>query len=126
MKLRAGRDSHRIKREKKTLFAMFGIYCRGMSHIRHAGTLLCGECSELFDYSIAKIDRCPFSEDKPTCVKCTVHCYDGQRREHVRRIMRFSGPKMALRHPYLSLMHILDGIKTSKGVKSGDKDKAGK
>lgn len=105
----------RLKREKNTLKAMFYIFCSGKGHARDKKSSLCGNCSLLYDYACKRIDLCPFSHDKPTCVKCPVHCYDKNSREAVKEIMRYSGPKMPLRHPFLSAMHVLDGIFSGKG-----------
>ena len=85
------------------------MYCH--SHHAGKGTPICGSCSELLCYAIEKIDRCPFKEDKPTCVKCPVHCYEKMRREEVRLVMRYAGPRMLFRHPYLAVMHLIDGMK---------------
>jgi hypothetical protein len=38
-------------------------------------------------------------------------------REQVRRVMRFAGPRMLFRHPYLAFMHLIDGISPSAGEK---------
>jgi hypothetical protein len=31
-------------------------------------------------------------------------------REAVREVMRYAGPRMALRHPILAFLHLLDGF----------------
>jgi hypothetical protein len=38
-----------------------------------------------------------------------VHCYKPDRREQVRQVMRWAGPRLAFRHPWLALMHFIDG-----------------
>lgn len=96
----------RTRREMRTVRAMIGIYCRG----RHGGGReLCGECSELWDYAVRRVDRCPLRDDKPTCLNCPIHCYQPAMREKIRSVMRYAGPRMAWRHPVLSLYHFLDG-----------------
>lgn len=94
----------RMLREWKTIQRMIAIFCHHR-HPGHAG--LCPACAELQDYVDARLDRCPFQESKSTCAKCTVHCYKPDMRERIRAVMRFAGPRMLLRHPYLSLMHLL-------------------
>jgi len=37
-----------------------------------------------------------------------VHCYKPEMRERIRGVMRFAGPRMALRHPLLAVRHLLD------------------
>ena len=95
----------RIAREWKTVQAMIRIYCRSR-HGRRKG--LCEECEELRLYAEKRLERCPFAEEKPTCVKCPVHCYEASMRERVRQVMRFSGPRMLLVHPILALRHLRD------------------
>jgi hypothetical protein len=48
--------------------------------------------------------------EKPVCVKCPVHCYQRFRREQVKAVMRYAGPRMLWRHPILSLRHWVDGF----------------
>lgn len=95
----------RINREKKTITAMMQIYCAA----HHAGDSgLCEVCEQLLSYAHQRLDACPFQEEKPACNHCTVHCYAREKREQVKRVMRYSGPRMLWRHPLLSLMHIID------------------
>lgn len=98
----------RMRRERKTLQAMIVIYCRD----HHGDTDgLCGECSDLRDYAFWRLEKCPFQEEKTTCANCAIHCYTPDRREQVREVMRYAGPRMIWRHPYLAIMHMLDGRK---------------
>jgi len=96
----------RLARELKTIRAMLRIAC----HDRH-GTAegLCAECQALADYAAKRLALCPYGADKPTCVNCRIHCYGRRQREQVRDTMRYAGPRMMLRHPYLALMHVVDG-----------------
>ena len=61
------------------------------------------------DYATRRLDRCVFGDDKPTCANCKVHCYTATKREEVRVVMRYAGPRMMWRHPVLALAHIVDG-----------------
>lgn len=89
---------------------MIGIYCKA----HHATDKhLCNECSELFEYAMKRLAGCPFQEKKPTCGNCTVHCYKPDKREQIRGVMRFSGPRMSYRHPILAIRHLLDGRRKS-------------
>ena len=94
----------RIAREKKTIAVMLSIWCRDR-HGTHGG--LCAECAQLLDYARRRLDTCPFQEEKPDCNRCEVHCYAAIQRERVREVMRYAGPRMLLRHPLLSLGHLL-------------------
>jgi hypothetical protein len=105
----------RIAREKKTIDAMVHIYCKG--HHETKGEKLCPECTEFLAYAFTRLDKCPFQEEKPTCGKCLVHCYQPQMREKVKKIMRYSGPRMLLHSPGLALRHALDGRKKPQTLK---------
>ena len=96
----------RLARELETIRAMLRIAC----HDRH-GTAegLCADCEALADYAAKRLALCPYGPDKPTCVNCKIHCYGPRQREQVRDMMRDSGPRMMLRHPYLAIMHVVDG-----------------
>jgi len=103
----------RLARERQTIRAMTALYCR-----RHHGTRgreLCDACVDILDYALARLDRCPYGEIKPTCVRCPVHCYRPAQRERVREVMRFAGPRMLLRHPLLTALHLLDGQRDRLG-----------
>jgi hypothetical protein len=95
----------RLRREWRTLAAMIAISCTQ----RHGGRrgALCADCRELHDYAQLRLTRCPFGPDKPTCAHCRVHCYRPEMRERVRDVMRFAGPRMLSRHPWLAVMHLL-------------------
>ncbi len=92
-----------IEREKRTIEKMIKIYCRA-KHGSPKGAL-CPECQELLNYALKKLDLCPFKEEKPTCKKCTVHCYQPEKREKIKEIMRFSGPRLLLYDPFGWLIH---------------------
>lgn len=100
--------SRRIRREKRTVRVMLDMYCR-KNHAHKKG--LCRDCLELREYAHARLDRCPFIDDKPTCAKCPVHCYERGHRERMRAVMGYSGPRMILRHPVLTVLHMTDGFK---------------
>jgi hypothetical protein len=100
--------SRRRTREWKTLAAMIRIYCRARHQTQDA---LCPECRQLQAYAAVRLDRCRFGAEKPTCARCPVHCYQRNRREQVREVMRFAGPQMLCHHPLLSLLHWIDGFR---------------
>lgn len=83
---------------------MIELYCR----LNHNQGKVCDECTYLINYADRKLSKCPFSDNKPACNQCTVHCYRHEERNRIKEIMRFSGPRMIYRHPYLAIMHIID------------------
>ncbi|MGO9310106.1 MAG: nitrous oxide-stimulated promoter family protein [Spirochaetia bacterium] len=101
-------DNRRSVREKRTVETMIGMYCRA----HHGGEGdVCDECRRLLAYAIRKIDNCPFQKAKPVCAHCEVHCYPRREREQIKRVMRFAGPRMLVRHPVLALLHLGDGLR---------------
>lgn len=98
----------RIRQEKRTIDALLGIYCQDR-HGTHGA--LCADCLRLRDYAHRRLDICPFQEAKPVCNRCEIHCYSQTMRERVREVMRYAGPRMPLRHPWLALLHSLDKLR---------------
>jgi hypothetical protein len=96
----------RLERERRTVAAMITIFCRD----RHTSDgPRCEECSELEAYTRLRLEKCPYGEEKPTCVHCPIHCYQPRRREQIRNVMAYSGPRMLLSHPVLAIRHMIDG-----------------
>lgn len=84
---------------------MIGIYCQ-KHHSKNSG--LCTDCLELEKYAKARTEKCRFGDRKPVCSKCPVHCYKPEKREEIKTVMRYAGPRMIYTHPYLAVMHIID------------------
>ena len=84
--------------------AMIALYCR--AHHQAAGAL-CAECSGLRDYALARLDRCPFGDKKPTCAKCPIHCYKADMKARIKEVMRYSGRRLVLRGRLHYLLHLL-------------------
>jgi len=101
-------SQNRIEREAITLQAMFLLYCRKQHGSQSA---LCNDCQQLQDYSLKRLEHCPFLQGKTTCAKCRVHCYKPEMRMRIREVMRFAGPRMLLAHPILTVRHMLDGLR---------------
>jgi hypothetical protein len=107
--------NRRLDREWRTVAAMVVCYC-GDKHGRRGE--LCAECRGLMDYAALRLDRCQFGAEKPTCVKCPVHCYQRDRREQMRAVMRYAGPRMLWLHPILCLRHWLDGLRETPAIRT--------
>lgn len=119
-----GGSDGRLAWERRTIRAMIGIYCR--DHHGGRGPKLCDSCGALWSYAQARVARCPYGADKPTCFNCPIHCYRKEMRERVREVMRYAGPRMLRRHPVLAIRHILDGrrvaTRPSRHRAAGDAD----
>ena len=105
-------DDKRLERERRTIEKMVGIYCA--DHHGGSDASLCEECREFLDYAEVRLQKCPYGDDKPTCANCPIHCYKTARRQQVREIMRYAGPRMLLRHPVLAITHKLDGFRRAR------------
>jgi len=99
-------QNRRLARELETIKVMLRIACRDRHRTAEG---LCAECAGLFDYAAKRLALCPYGAEKPTCANCRIHCYGKRQREQVRETMRYAGPRMMLRHPYLAIMHVVDG-----------------
>jgi hypothetical protein len=94
----------RIEREKKTIHQMLRLYERKNPRAEKSPE----HYVELFGYASKRLDRCAFGEDKPACKQCPIHCYQPARREEMKQIMRWAGPRMLFRHPILTVLHLID------------------
>jgi hypothetical protein len=107
--MRPPNSGRRVRREKKTIAAMLGIYCQD----HHGGRrqALCTDCASLLRYAQQRLDNCVFGELKQPCNHCSVHCYSKQLRPKVIEVMRYAGPRMPWRHPILGTLHLLDSLR---------------
>ena len=95
----------RIAREKRMVGKMIKVYCHQRNNEE-----LCPDCENLKAYANKKLLRCPFAKDKPVCSKCSIHCYNSKKREQIKKVMRYAGPKMILRHPLDTLLYFYNKI----------------
>lgn len=105
------------KKEQKVVGEMIALYCR-KNHSGYGKGILCPECEQLLAYAAARSEHCPFMENKTFCSNCKVHCYKPEMREQIRKVMRFSGPRMLLYHPILAMWHVICSVKEKKAQKT--------
>lgn len=98
----------RIQREKETISLMIKLYCKKIH--KYKGEL-CQECSDLLYYSSDRLSKCPLANNKPVCGDCTIHCFKPLYREKIRKVMRYSGPRMLLHHPFIAIEHLMNRLK---------------
>ncbi|MGM0395732.1 MAG: nitrous oxide-stimulated promoter family protein [Bacillota bacterium] len=96
----------KINKEKQIITLMIDLYYKGKSN-----SLSRDECLELKEYCCYKVDNCPFIEEKTFCSACKVHCYDEDHREKIRKVMRYSAPRMLFYHPVMMLRHTVTSIR---------------
>ncbi|HAZ58552.1 MAG: nitrous oxide-stimulated promoter family protein [Bacteroides graminisolvens] len=93
----------KIDKEKRTVERMIRLYCEK----KEGNQELCASCKELIAYAHARLDHCPFGEQKGMCKYCKIHCYSPQKRKEIKKVMRFAGPRMLLYAPWQVIKHWL-------------------
>lgn len=86
------------EREIKVVTLMIHLYCKHHDDINE---------KELTDYATLRIQKCPMMETKTFCSQCHIHCYQNEKQEQIKKIMRYSGPRMLFYHPILAIMHVI-------------------
>jgi hypothetical protein len=80
----------RVAREKLTIhriIMMYQRYClKAIAEREHY--------QGLNGYANRRLDKCVFGDDKPASRNCPVHCYQAAKREELKEIMRWAGPRM--------------------------------
>jgi len=97
----------RLNRELITVDKMIGLYCDA----HHNSSETCEACTSLRTYAERRLLNCRYQEEKPTCANCPIHCYGTKRRDQIKEVMKYAGPKMLFKHPVLAIRHLLDGKK---------------
>ncbi len=106
-------DLYRKKREDEIRIAeqMIRIYCHGRHHTADG---LCDSCRKLLEYTAERTMGCPRMAEKTFCSACPVHCYKPDKREEIRVVMRYAGPRMLFHHPVLLIRHICSSRNESR------------
>lgn len=100
------------KKEQYVVEQMIHLYCQRHHHSDKKE--MCPECQALSDYAKYRSEKCPFMENKTFCANCKVHCYKPEMREKIRKVMRYSGPRMILYHPILAVWHLVCSIREKR------------
>jgi hypothetical protein len=98
----------KIQYEKETIERMLVLYCK-LKH--HSSNGLCSQCAELKEYAHIRLNKCKYGEKKPACKNCPVHCYKPDRRDAMKQVMRFTGPRMLFYHPKDFFIHLISSLK---------------
>lgn len=93
----------RIEKEKRIIALMVQFYCKHKLQLNELPT----EYAELITYAHRRLTHCKFGEQKKACKKCPIHCYAPQKREMMRQVMKWCGPRMLIWHPIITLKHYL-------------------
>ena len=68
----------------------------------------------LLDYARLRLSKCPHGDSKPFCSSRAIHCYRPDRKEQIRQVMRYAGPRMLLHHPVIAIRHVME-MRREKG-----------
>lgn len=108
-------EKKRLK-EQRVVVEMINLYCRHNHKDKYNGCM-CEDCQALADYAVARSEKCPFMEHKTFCANCTVHCYNPKMRAEIKKVMRYSGPRMLFYHPLLAIWHVVCSIREKRKLK---------
>lgn len=86
------------QREIEVVSLMIHLYCQKYSDIDE---------QEMKDYASLRINKCPRMAEKTFCSQCPIHCYQKEKQQQMKKIMRYSGPRMIFYHPILAIRHAL-------------------
>ena len=102
----------RRERESIIIRTMIGIFCKDNHH--SDAITLCEECKALSTYAENRLLSCMYGEIKPVCKVCPVHCYSPQKREQMKEVMRWAGPRMIYKKPAYAFIHFIDNLTVAK------------
>lgn len=103
----------RRAREKRTVSQMVALYCAdnheaaSRTKTAYCGEHVCADCAAIEAYALLRTERCRRMDVKISCEKCGNHCYPPEKREKIRAIMRYAGPRMLGRHPLAAIRHLI-------------------
>lgn len=86
------------QKEKDIIAFMIHLYCKHHQDINE---------KQLIQYTFERIEKCPRIETKTFCSQCPIHCYQKNKQEEIKKVMRYSGVRMIFYHPILVLRHAL-------------------
>lgn len=94
-----------LEKDRKTIEAIGRIYCSAHHDGQKDSAGLCEACRETVEATLARVAACPNGHDG-NCQDCEIHCQRGEAQERIREIMRYSAPRMALRHPAMTVGYL--------------------
>ena len=111
-------EEKRLK-EKMIVSDMIQLYCKKKHKMKDG---LCEECARLDAYAKLRSDHCPFMATKTFCSNCQVHCYKSDMRQQIKKVMRYSGPRMIFYHPCAALSHVIESKKEKRRLEKKHED----
>ena len=90
----------KIYKEMEVVDLMIDIYYKKQIRLDEGKNV---EKKDLMNYCHYRLSKCPFKDNKPFCSNCKIHCYDKIHQELIRKVMRYSGPRMMIYHPIIAI-----------------------
>jgi hypothetical protein len=114
------------EKERRLIPVMIKKYCRGTHKLERKRQKLkrgelCESCKALTTYALFRLEKCPFKVNKQFCSFCKIHCYKPEYREEIKKVMKYSGPRMLFTHPIFAISHVVQMIKFKKKVRQEEK-----
>jgi hypothetical protein len=109
------------EKETRLIPVMIKKYCKGVHKTKRGE--LCENCKALTDYALFRLEKCPFKVNKQFCSFCKIHCYKPEYREEIKKVMKYSGPRMLCSHPIFAISHVVQMIKFKKKLKGSGVEK---
>lgn len=135
--LRAKLADRDVRKDTRLLGDFAVIYCEGVHagaervRLESAGVeagvygrrvpVVCAECAGLLAYAEKRRAFCP-KDPKPFCSHCDTHCYTPEKRELMREVMRYAGPRSITRgHAIDSIKHLIEGRRAKRAAEATDR-----
>jgi hypothetical protein len=107
------------EKERRLIPVMIKKYCKGVHKSRRGE--LCEGCKALTEYALFRLEKCPFKVNKQFCSFCKIHCYKPEYREEIKKVMKYSGPRMLFTHPIFAISHVVQMIKFKRKQRKEEK-----
>lgn len=96
----------KLDKDRRTLEAIGSIYCRSNhGEAKRDAAGMCPECREAFEQTLDRASSCPYGHEG-NCQDCKTHCQRGEAQIRIKTIMRYAAPRMAFRHPIMTLEYM--------------------
>ena len=66
---------------------------------------LCPSCREAIMSTLERASSCP-NGHSGNCQDCSIKCQRGESQKRIKEIMRYSAPRMAIRHPLMTIEYL--------------------
>ena len=95
-----------LEKDRATVEAIGRIYCK--RYHREASkdvSGLCESCRRAVDLTVDRAQACPNNHEE-NCEDCAIKCQRGDDQKRIKEIMRYSAPRMLVRHPLMTIEYL--------------------